>query len=156
MIRRPPRSTLSSSSAASDVYKRQLQDAEQVLRPVGIAEQVASVGVPRDEAQRLALAAAADQDRDVAADRLGVVEGAGGAEVLAGERRLLVGEHRARDLQRLLQTLEALLERRELEPVGGVFVLEPARADPVPRAAAGNHVERRGDLGSERRVSVGD
>eukprot|EP00656_Telonema_subtile_P054327 TRINITY_DN8096_c0_g1_i5.p1 TRINITY_DN8096_c0_g1~~TRINITY_DN8096_c0_g1_i5.p1 ORF type:complete len:127 (+),score=17.75 TRINITY_DN8096_c0_g1_i5:84-464(+) len=26
MIRRPPRSTLSSSSAASDVYKRQLQD----------------------------------------------------------------------------------------------------------------------------------
>eukprot|EP00658_Telonema_sp_P-2_P040020 TRINITY_DN28633_c0_g1_i1.p1 TRINITY_DN28633_c0_g1~~TRINITY_DN28633_c0_g1_i1.p1 ORF type:complete len:242 (+),score=77.00 TRINITY_DN28633_c0_g1_i1:89-814(+) len=28
MIRRPPRSTLSSSSAASDVYKRQLQDLE--------------------------------------------------------------------------------------------------------------------------------
>src|SRR5665648_146356 len=26
MIRRPPRSTLSSSSAASDVYKRQMQD----------------------------------------------------------------------------------------------------------------------------------
>eukprot|EP00658_Telonema_sp_P-2_P048671 TRINITY_DN3700_c0_g1_i4.p1 TRINITY_DN3700_c0_g1~~TRINITY_DN3700_c0_g1_i4.p1 ORF type:complete len:103 (+),score=31.59 TRINITY_DN3700_c0_g1_i4:131-439(+) len=26
MIRRPPRSTLSSSSAASDVYKRQVQD----------------------------------------------------------------------------------------------------------------------------------
>src|SRR5674536_223579 len=29
MIRRPPRSTLSSSSAASDVYKRQVQDLEQ-------------------------------------------------------------------------------------------------------------------------------
>src|SRR5664279_3547590 len=27
MIRRPPRSTLSSSSAASDVYKRQIKDA---------------------------------------------------------------------------------------------------------------------------------
>eukprot|EP00658_Telonema_sp_P-2_P028957 TRINITY_DN2208_c0_g1_i10.p1 TRINITY_DN2208_c0_g1~~TRINITY_DN2208_c0_g1_i10.p1 ORF type:complete len:102 (+),score=29.70 TRINITY_DN2208_c0_g1_i10:117-422(+) len=30
MIRRPPRSTLSSSSAASDVYKRQLQGSEQL------------------------------------------------------------------------------------------------------------------------------
>ena len=28
MIRRPPRSTLSSSSAASDVYKRQIQDVD--------------------------------------------------------------------------------------------------------------------------------
>ena len=31
MIRRPPRSTLSSSSAASDVYKRQYQDAADIL-----------------------------------------------------------------------------------------------------------------------------
>eukprot|EP00827_Trimyema_finlayi_P003470 TRINITY_DN3195_c0_g1_i2.p3 TRINITY_DN3195_c0_g1~~TRINITY_DN3195_c0_g1_i2.p3 ORF type:complete len:120 (-),score=81.71 TRINITY_DN3195_c0_g1_i2:14-373(-) len=30
MIRRPPRSTLSSSSAASDVYKRQIQDKEEI------------------------------------------------------------------------------------------------------------------------------
>ena len=30
MIRRPPRSTLSSSSAASDVYKRQPQDVQQI------------------------------------------------------------------------------------------------------------------------------
>src|SRR5674536_242778 len=34
MIRRPPRSTLSSSSAASDVYKRQIQDrAKRVKAP---------------------------------------------------------------------------------------------------------------------------
>src|SRR5664280_2450387 len=31
MIRRPPRSTLSSSSAASDVYKRQVKDVEQEI-----------------------------------------------------------------------------------------------------------------------------
>src|SRR5664280_1495950 len=31
MIRRPPRSTLSSSSAASDVYKRQLKEVAKVL-----------------------------------------------------------------------------------------------------------------------------
>src|SRR5664280_3174931 len=35
MIRRPPRSTLSSSSAASDVYKRQLPDANSILRVAG-------------------------------------------------------------------------------------------------------------------------
>src|SRR5664279_952731 len=33
MIRRPPRSTLSSSSAASDVYKRQLRGSFSKLRP---------------------------------------------------------------------------------------------------------------------------
>src|SRR5665648_1302589 len=32
MIRRPPRSTLSSSSAASDVYKRQVQARRQLTR----------------------------------------------------------------------------------------------------------------------------
>src|SRR5665648_920419 len=32
MIRRPPRSTLSSSSAASDVYKRQIQHLSAVIR----------------------------------------------------------------------------------------------------------------------------
>eukprot|EP00658_Telonema_sp_P-2_P085127 TRINITY_DN9634_c0_g1_i4.p1 TRINITY_DN9634_c0_g1~~TRINITY_DN9634_c0_g1_i4.p1 ORF type:complete len:121 (+),score=38.71 TRINITY_DN9634_c0_g1_i4:97-459(+) len=31
MIRRPPRSTLSSSSAASDVYKRQMQDCKSLV-----------------------------------------------------------------------------------------------------------------------------
>src|SRR5665648_1304256 len=32
MIRRPPRSTLSSSSAASDVYKRQVRPALQIIK----------------------------------------------------------------------------------------------------------------------------
>src|SRR5678815_3557201 len=39
MIRRPPRSTLDRSSAASDVYKRQLLDLENCFSPfVGIAD----------------------------------------------------------------------------------------------------------------------
>ena len=37
MIRRPPRSTLSSSSAASDVYKRQVVGREVVEHPGGVA-----------------------------------------------------------------------------------------------------------------------
>src|SRR5664279_6355004 len=36
MIRRPPRSTLSSSSAASDVYKRQLRDSEVASAVMGV------------------------------------------------------------------------------------------------------------------------
>src|SRR5665648_1238640 len=36
MIRRPPRSTLSSSSAASDVYKRQNPQAVRLLGPVAV------------------------------------------------------------------------------------------------------------------------
>src|SRR5664280_3752256 len=38
MIRRPPRSTLSSSSAASDVYKRQVQNAIDLAHALGIPE----------------------------------------------------------------------------------------------------------------------
>src|SRR5664279_1109880 len=51
MIRRPPRSTLSSSSAASDVYKRQVQE----LRPHAVAPSLpfelegSPAGFPADE-----------------------------------------------------------------------------------------------------------
>ena len=38
MIRRPPRSTLSSSSAASDVYKRQLHQRLQLIHKLGLLD----------------------------------------------------------------------------------------------------------------------
>ena len=44
MIRRPPRSTLDRSSAASDVYKRQVERREAADRGAIIAEMVASGG----------------------------------------------------------------------------------------------------------------
>ena len=113
-----------------------LEHAEQVLGALGVAEQVAAVGVLGDHPQRLALPAAADQDRDVAAERLGVVVGAVDRVVLAGDGGLLLGEHRPRDAQVVLQALEALLQRREREAVGVVLTLEPARADAVERAPA--------------------
>src|SRR5664279_6657383 len=49
MIRRPPRSTLSSSSAASDVYKRQKYDCEIIGLTMGQA-------IPIDADERIALA----------------------------------------------------------------------------------------------------
>ena len=68
---------------AADVLAVALEHAEQVLDALDVAEQVRAVGVLGHEPQRLALAAAADQDRDVAADRLRVVERAVDAVVLA-------------------------------------------------------------------------
>src|SRR5664279_3312681 len=44
MIRRPPRSTLSSSSAASDVYKRQLQESRFRSMPCASLGQRKSLG----------------------------------------------------------------------------------------------------------------
>ena len=83
----PMRVLVISRRVAADVLAVALEHAEQVLDALDVAEQVRAVGVLGHEAQRLALAAAADQDRDVAADRLRVVERAVDAVVLALERR---------------------------------------------------------------------
>src|SRR5664279_4239867 len=94
MIRRPPRSTLSSSSAASDVYKRQLllhpaglrnkfRRSRAELRPVspGLLGQTRVVGLPERNGQAIGgwaeCPAAARRrrqlgpgnDRDTAADK---------------------------------------------------------------------------------------
>ena len=52
---------------AADVLTVGVEDAHQVPGPLGVAEDVAAVCVLRDEAEGLPLAAAADEDRDVAA-----------------------------------------------------------------------------------------
>ena len=49
--------------------------------------------------------------------------------VLAVERRALVAQHREDDLQRLLELLEPVGERAELEAERVVLELEPAGAD---------------------------
>ena len=54
----------------------------------------------------------------------------------------------------VLEPLEALPERRERVAVGLVLLLEPARADAVEGAAAGDDVDRGRDLGVLRRVAV--
>eukprot|EP00831_Metopus_contortus_P070390 TRINITY_DN63866_c0_g1_i1.p1 TRINITY_DN63866_c0_g1~~TRINITY_DN63866_c0_g1_i1.p1 ORF type:complete len:158 (-),score=21.88 TRINITY_DN63866_c0_g1_i1:69-542(-) len=49
MIRRPPRSTQGVSSAASDVYKRQLQDPSLEIEPLGEDKTIAGIPSPQDE-----------------------------------------------------------------------------------------------------------
>eukprot|EP00657_Telonema_sp_P-1_P008198 TRINITY_DN28944_c0_g2_i1.p1 TRINITY_DN28944_c0_g2~~TRINITY_DN28944_c0_g2_i1.p1 ORF type:complete len:109 (+),score=68.24 TRINITY_DN28944_c0_g2_i1:39-365(+) len=49
MIRRPPRSTQSRSSAASDVYKRQLKDIDEVVLGRNDDEKFVEVNEPDDQ-----------------------------------------------------------------------------------------------------------
>ena len=58
------------------------------------------------------------------------------------------------DLQRLLELLEPVGERLELEAERVVLELEPAGADAELRAPAGHDVERGDDLREQRRVAV--
>jgi hypothetical protein len=67
--------------------------------------------------------------------------------VLAGDRRLFLVEHRVGDPQVVLEALE----RSERVAVGLVLGLKPGGADAVDRPAAGDGVERRGDLRVLRR-----
>ena len=71
----------------------------------------------------------------IAADRRGVVDRVLDRVVLAVERGARRGASQD-DLQRLLEPLEALLERAELEAERVVLELEPARADAKLRPAA--------------------
>ena len=76
-------------------------------------------------------------------DRLRDVEDAWSILVVAAlERRPVLGEHRLRDRQRLVEAVHPLADRREVEPEAVVLGLEPRRAEAEDRAAAGDHVER--------------
>jgi hypothetical protein len=108
-----------------------------------------------DHAQRLALAAPPDHDRDVAADRAGPVDHALHMVVRAGHGGLILGEHRPRDAQRVLEALEALAQGRKLVAECAVLILEPGCPESEDRAPAGEHVERGRLLGQQRRVAVG-
>ena len=60
MIRRPPRSTLDRSSAASDVYKRQAEDVAAVAEPVAhaverVGDRARRVGGLHEPVERLSL-----------------------------------------------------------------------------------------------------
>src|SRR5664279_6646508 len=90
MIRRPPRSTLSSSSAASDVYKRQVrQDAAEHARAGRRAGDLLDLGLAVD---RVEADAEREGARDVAflLDRVAVADAVGRGA--GGEHHLGLGD----------------------------------------------------------------
>ena len=96
----------------------------------GVAEEVAHVGVLRDQTERPLLAAPAHENRWPARlhrsrDVVGLVR----AVVGPLERRGGAGEHAAADLQGLLQPVEPLAGGREVESQPVVLDVVPGRAD---------------------------
>src|SRR5450756_1097453 len=69
MIRRPPRSTQSRSSAASDVYKRQEQTLREIAREIGF-DQVTFQFEP--------IAAALDYERQISSEQIALIADIGG------------------------------------------------------------------------------
>ena len=126
---RAERGDVDVAAVASEVVEVALQGVE-LAREIGEGGgRVELVGVLGGEAERPALALAADQDRDAAGDRGGGVVGVLHGVMGAGVRGRRLGEHPAADLEGVDEVLVAHLERRELEAEGGVLDVEPRRAD---------------------------
>ena len=96
------------------------------------------VGVARHQAQRAPLAATADEDRRPAGRTgRGTLRASWTRVVAAVEGRRLLGEHGPADLQRLVESVEPLPDRWEVEAQPLVLDVVPRRADaedgPAPR-----------------------
>ena len=133
------------------------QDLDLVGHGGGVAEDVGHVGVAGHQLQRPLLAAAADEDgRPTRLQRRRHVARLVDPVVAAVERRRLLGEHGPADLQRLLQAVEPLAGRREVEAQALVLHVVPGRPDAEDGPSRADDVERRHDLGQVGRVAVGD
>src|SRR5205807_8219037 len=75
--------------------------------------------------------------------------------VTAVEGGRVLAEHRSADLQRLLETVQALPGRWEVEAEALVLLLVPGGTDPQDGSSPADDVEGRHHLGDERRVAVG-
>src|ERR1700691_3473256 len=132
------------------------EDLGLVLEDVGRAVEVRVIGVLGGGPQRLLLAPAGDPQRDAAfVDRQRLADGAVHLVVLALQGGRALGPQLPHDLDALVEHGQALAGRREAVAVRAPLVLVPARADAHVGPAAGDHVDRRGDLGQVGRVPVG-
>ncbi|HEX5924124.1 MAG TPA: hypothetical protein VFY45_09845, partial [Baekduia sp.] len=120
-------------------------------------DDVGLVGVLGGEAQRPALATAADdQARMRPAQRPRRAQRLRETVLAALERPVVVAPHLQADANRFLQALQPLAYRWERHPEPAVLALVPRGADRQLAAAAGQHVQRGDDLGQQPRVAVGD
>ena len=106
-----------------------------LLRPAGRGPQGAGPAAP------------ADGDRRVGPlHRLGLAAGLGEPDVLSVQRGRLLGEQGDDRLHALIEAVEALLQRRQLDAVGVAFQLVPAGAQAQFQPAAGDDVGGRGHV----------
>src|SRR5437763_3561850 len=143
---------------ASDVGAVPMQHLELVGEHFGAAAgQVPVLGPPGHGAEGSLFTGAADADgRMGPLHRLGVAAGAPQGEVAAVEVGGLVGQQPDDHLAGLVEAIEALLQRAQLDPVGVALLFVPAGADAQLQPAVGDDVDRRGHIGQHRRVAVDD
>src|SRR5712692_6172210 len=109
----------------------------QLVRDLGRGKQVAGVGVARDQAQRLLLAAPADDDARVrSTETLRRIQRTCEVVVPAVEWLFIAAPHLQDDLQRFVQTLEAFFDRWKGDAQAATLVFVPASADAQPGAPA--------------------
>ena len=137
---------------AVDLGAVAVQDLDLAPDGLGVAEEVAGVGVPGHEPQRPPLARAADEDRHVLLEGPGVADRlrhGGGATLEAGRP---LAPHERQQLEGVLQPVVALGDRRERPVVEPVLPLEPrpARGRPGPARRTGRRGWRRSSPGRRR------
>ena len=102
------------------------------------------------------LAGPADADRRVRLlDRLRLAAGVVQLVVLPVEGRRSLVSRPDDDLERLVEAVEPLLQRGQVDAVGVALLLVPAGADPELEPAVRDDVERGGHVRQHRRVAVG-
>src|SRR5216683_8426094 len=130
----------------------------QLVRQFGGGKEIAGVGILRHQAERLLLAATADQDgRMRPGQALWRVERPLQLVVHAGEGLLTAPfafPHFQADPQRLLEALESLLDRGEGDAQASALRLVPGGADAEPGPAAREDIEGGDRLGQHAGVPV--
>ena len=120
------------------------------------ARVVPVLGPASHRPQRAVGPAPADADGRVGLlHRLGLTPRVVQLVVLPLEGRHGVGEQARDDLERLVEAVEPLLERGEVDAVGVALLLVPPRAETELEPTAGDDVERGGHVRQHRRVAVG-
>ena len=152
--RRRQEAGLDLGAVATHLRAARVEGGELARQVGGVADDVEVARVAGRETERLLLAAAPDEDREVVAHPRLVHRGLRVVPTPV-DRRTLAAQHRRDDRQRLVQPLEPVGERAELEPELLVLQLEPAGADPEHGPAAADDVERRHGLRQVGGVPVG-
>jgi 3-hydroxyisobutyrate dehydrogenase-like beta-hydroxyacid dehydrogenase len=135
------------------VPSEHLLQLQPLLRAFG--DGVPLLGPARHGAQRALLAAAADRDRRVRLlDRLRLAPGLGELDVPAAERGRGLAQQPDDGLHALVEPVEPLLQRWQVDPVRVAFHLVPSSPEAEFQSAARDDVDGCGHVGQHRRVAV--
>ncbi len=122
---------------------------------VGVAADVARIGIFRHQLERHLLAAAADPQRRIRlAHTFRLVDRLVDGVVLARKGRIVFRPHLDQNLSGLAEGPHALARLREPVAIRAPFVLVPARAEPAIQPAMAHHIHCGGHLRQQRGIAI--